>query len=342
MGIGVGLQQLHDLGPIAAHGAREVADLRRGGDDLGLARRGATAVRRAPGDEQRQRSGRQRGGGGPARGQHAARGDRGEDAAGEHGDRGPGRRVELDRQPQPGHALDGDEGDGRHLPGAQARAQQPRGGRRDDEQGGGQQGAERRQRGDADQRHQGEQHDVGQRRARAERARGAWIEAGRQPALLEHEPAGDDDHRADGGEDVVAGVDQQQAAEEQRLDAAGGVEDVAGEDDADRQRGDEDERRERVVAVARPLAAGQQADRDRHEGRGRPGAEDGGEAEAPGQHEPREGGGADRVGVEGQPAQDDPGADQSPGHGEDQHLDDPVLDEGQLERLEHPAASLQE
>ena len=28
--------------------------------------------------------------------------------------------------------------------------------------------------------------------------------------------------------------------------------------------------------------------------------------------------------------------------GEDQHLDDPVLDEGQLERLEHPAASVPE
>ena len=120
------------------------------------------------------------------------------------------------------------------------------------------------------------------------------------------------------------------------------MEDVAGEDHADGQRGDEDERGERVVAVARALAARQQADGDGDQRGGRAGAEHGGEAEPVGQHEPREGGGADGVGVEGQPAQDDPGADEPPGHGEDQHLDDPVLDEGQLERLEHRPPSLQE
>ena len=178
---------------------------------------------------------------------------------------------------------------------------------------------------------------------RAPRARAdARVESRRQPALLEHEPAGDDAHGADGGEGVVAAVDEQQAAEEQRLDAARGVEDVAGEDHADRQRGDEDERGERVVAVARALAAREQADGDRHEGRRRAGAEDGGEPQAVGEHEPGKRGGADGVRVEGQPAQHDPRADEARGHGEDQHLDDPVLDEGQLERLEHRAASLQE
>ncbi len=120
------------------------------------------------------------------------------------------------------------------------------------------------------------------------------------------------------------------------------MEDVAGEDHADGQRGDEDERGERVVAVARALAARQQADGDRHQRGGRAGPEDGREAEPVGEHEPREGGGAHRVRVEGQAAQDDPGADQPAGHGEDQDLDDPVLDEGQLERLEHRPASLQE
>jgi hypothetical protein len=120
------------------------------------------------------------------------------------------------------------------------------------------------------------------------------------------------------------------------------VKDVAGEDHADRQCGDEDERGERVVAVARPLATREQRDGDGDQRRGRTGAEDGGEAEAFGEHEPGEGRRADRVGVEGQPAQNDPRPDETPGRGEDQHLDDPVLDEGQLERLEHPAASLPE
>ena len=171
---------------------------------------------------------------------------------------------------------------------------------------------------------------------RAPRARAdARIEARRQPALLEHEPAHHHDRRADGGEGVVAAVDEQQAAEEQRLDAAGRVKDVAGEDHADGQRRDEDECGQRVVAVARALAAGEQADGQGHQGGGRAGAEDGREAEPVGQDEPREGGGADRVGVEGQPAQDDPRADEPAGHGEDQHLDDPVLHEGQLKRLEH-------
>ena len=172
----------------------------------------------------------------------------------------------------------------------------------------------------------------------AERARGRALSPDRtrgQPALLEDEAAGDDDHRAGGGEGVVATVDQQQAAEEQRLDAARRVKDVAGEDHADGQRGDEDERGERVVAVARPLAAGQEPDGDGHQRRGAPAPSDGREAQALGQDEPREGGGADGVRVEGQAAQHDPGADEAPRHGEDQHLDDAVLDEGQLERLEH-------
>jgi hypothetical protein len=182
----------------------------------------------------------------------------------------------------------------------------------------------------------------GEDRVRAGGALGPRIEPRGEPALLEHEPAGDDDDRAGGGEGVVAAVDEQQAAEEQRLDAAGRVEDVAGEDHARCQGGDEDERGERVVAVARPLAAREQADGDRHQRRGRSGAEDGGEPEAVGEHEAGEGGRADGVGVEGQATQDDPRSDEAAGDGQDQDLDDPVLDEGQLEGLEHRAASLQE
>ena len=75
---------------------------------------------------------------------------RGEDAAGEHGDRGPRRRDDLDRQPQPGRPPRPQRAaTGRELPGPQAASRQPGGGGRDDEQGGGQQSAEGRQGGDA-------------------------------------------------------------------------------------------------------------------------------------------------------------------------------------------------
>ncbi len=69
--------------------------------------------------------------------------------------------------------------------------------------------------------------------------------------------------------------------------------------------------------------------------RGAEGAQRRGEAEPVGEDQAGKGGGADRVGEEGEPAQDDPGAEQPGGHGEDQDLEQPTLDEGQLEGLEH-------
>ncbi len=62
--------------------------------------------------------------------------------------------------------------------GPQARAHEPRGGRRDDEQRRGQQRAERRERGDGHERHEREQRDVGRRRASAE---GSARSAGSKP-----------------------------------------------------------------------------------------------------------------------------------------------------------------
>ena len=94
--------------------------------------------------------------------------------------------------------------------------------------------------------------------------------------------------------------------------------------------GHEHERGQAVVAVA---PAGQPSRRGSD--RGADGAERRREAEPVGEHEPGEGRGADRVGVEGQPAQDDPRADEPPGDAEDPHLDDALLNEGQVERLEH-------
>ena len=59
-----------------------------------------------------------------------------------------------------------------------------------------------------------------------------------------------------GGERDVAAVDQQQAAEEQGLDVGARAEDVAGEDHAGGEAGDEDDRDD---AVARPPRAAARA-----------------------------------------------------------------------------------
>ena len=176
--IGVGSQDLDDLGPLAADGTGEVGDLGRRRDDLGLPGRRLTEVGAAAG-EQRERCDGGRGHGGTARAQHPARCHRREHPAGEHGDGRPGRRVDLHRQPQPRDALEGDEPDRGQLPRAQARADQPRGGGRDHEQRGGQQRAEGRERGDRHEGHEREQRDVGRRRAGAEGARRA---RGRSPS----------------------------------------------------------------------------------------------------------------------------------------------------------------
>ena len=117
---------------------------------------------------------------------------------------------------------------------------------------------------------------------------------------------------------------------QQRLDVRAGAEHVAGEDHASGEAGDEDQCDHRVLARA-PAA---ECRRARGEGDGgAEGPEGSSEAEPVGEHQPREGRGADRVGEEGEAAQHDPGAEQAGRDGEDQHLDQPALDEGKLEGL---------
>ena len=62
------------------------------------------------------------------------------------------------------------------------------------------------------------------------------------------------------------------------------------------------------------------------------------EAEAVGEDQPGEGGGADRVREEGEAAQHDPGPEQAGGDGQDQDLEQAALDEGELERVEQSTA----
>ena len=130
----------------------------------------------------------------------------------------------------------------------------------------------------------------------------------------------------------VAAVDQQQAAEQQRLDVRARAEDVAGEDHAGRERAGEDERHDRVLPRAPPA---ERRDADGEEDRGSEGPQRRREAEPVGQDQSRKGGGADGVREEGEAAQHDPGAEQTGGDRQDQDLDQAALDEGKLEGLEH-------
>jgi len=140
-----------------------------------------------------------------------------------------------------------------------------------------------------------------------------------------------------GGEDDVAPVDQQEAAEEQRLDVGAGVEDVAREDDPEREGADEHQRRQAVVAAAprrrEPLdAQGEERGCRKCPERGR-------EAQAVGEHEARERRGCHRVRVEREPAHHDPGAEEAGSDGQQEHLEHAPLDEGVVKRREHLPAN---
>ncbi len=178
-----------------------------------------------------------------------------------------------------------------------------------------------------------EQQRIGQARAQAERARGARVEPPGEPAWPEHERRRDRGRARQGGEDEVARARQQQASEEQRVDVAARVEHVARQHHAARERRDESERREAVVARARAARETLHAERE-DERRGER-AEWRGEAEAVGQHEAREGRGADRVRVEREPAHHDPRAEQAGRRREQQHLEHAALHEHEVEGLEH-------
>ena len=94
------------------------------------------------------------------------------------------------------------------------------------------------------------------------------------------------------------------------------------------------QRRQAVVPRARAARETLDAERE-HERRGER-AERRREAEAIGQHEAREGRGADRVGVEREPAHHDPRAEHAPRRRpKQQHLEHAALHELELEGIEH-------
>ena len=154
-----------------------------------------------------------------------------------------------------------------------------------------------------------EQDRVRDRRADPERPRAARVEArSRASGARGAGSPPSTTALASGREHEVARPDQQQAAEEQRVDARARVEDVAGEDHPERERADEHERGEAVVAAA--PAAREPLHPEREHERGRERAERRREAEAVREHEAREGRGPGRVREEREPAQHDPRAEQ--------------------------------
>src|SRR5207248_8214779 len=132
--------------------------------------------------------------------------------------------------------------------------------------------------------------------------------------------------------------DQQEAPEEERFDVRAGVEDIAREDHAERQRADKRQGSETVVAAAPP--ARERPDGESEDNRGGQRAERRREREAVREYEPREGGGRDGVGVERQAAEDDPRSEQAGAAGEEQHLEEAPLHEREVEWSEHGALTI--
>jgi Fur family ferric uptake transcriptional regulator len=111
------------------------------------------------------------------------------------------------------------------------------------------------------------------------------------------------------------------------------VEDVAREDDTERERADEDERGQRVVALLPPR--GEPLDAEGEGGRSAERAERRREADTRGEHQTWEGGSRDPVGVEGEPTQHDPRPEHARAGGQQDELERPPLDERIVERGQH-------
>ena len=130
---------------------------------------------------------------------------------------------------------------------------------------------------------------------------------------------------------VVA--DREQRPEEQLVDPAARFEDVAGEDDADRERDHQEECRRRVVGdpapPREPLEQRGESTTDAERGEG------GGDARGSRQDQPGKRGRADAVSEEGQVAEDDLRAEQTGQRREQEDLERSTLHEGELEGIEH-------
>ncbi len=135
-------------------------------------------------------------------------------------------------------------------------------------------------------------------------------------------------------DDQLGRPDRQQGAEQELVDPGAGLEDVAGEDDPDRERGDEQQRRRGVGgdSGAAPEALEQEHGESAADAECGEGGRDPGRA---GDDEPGEGRGADPVGEEGQPPQHDLCAEDPGERCQEDDLEGGPLHEGELEGLKH-------
>ena len=144
--VGVRLQDLVDRDRFAADRADPVAELGRRRDHVELAvvgRAAPAAAGREQGEGERRGGERRRRRGRAAEGPR--RGDEREDGAGDAGDRRPRRGVGLDREPEPGRALERDQGDAGSCQLAQPPVEEP-GGRSRGRRRGRRRGGRRRRR----------------------------------------------------------------------------------------------------------------------------------------------------------------------------------------------------
>ena len=226
-------------------------------------------------------------------------------------------------------ALDGGEAERRELLRAQRRLEQPDGRGRDGQHDGDQQRADGVERDHDRDRHRDQQHAIRARRAHADGAGAVGIEAGSEPRAAHRAVRRQRRDRGGRGQPQIQRRERDQRAEQQPVDARAGLVDVAGQDHADRQRRHE-QQPDRGVGVdpARPLDPlehAAEADRARQRGELRR------HAPRPGDDEPGERRGADRVRVERQPPQHDPRAEDAGDDRQQQHLDDAALDVGGAE-----------
>ena len=276
---------------------------------------------------------------GAARRRGSCQSERGrEQAATEHRDRRARRRVQLDREPQPGDPLGRGERDGRELPDGQALRPQPHGRRGHDEQRGREQRADGRERGDDRERDEHEQQRVGQ----PERRPIARAEPASKPRASQRGPS------TSVAATAAPRWPRRRARGRACRSAAGSRTAASRRCRPSGRRRSRARRRPPAPPPARAPSGCRSPRAARRARRSTPKANTSAAANAPSGAEkpspsastrPGKGRRADRVRIEREPAHHDPRAEQARRPREQQHLEHAALHELELEGVEHGAES---
>ena len=246
----------------------------------------------------------------------------------------PGRHVQLKSKEQAPDALGQGKPNGGQLESRHAACEKPRGCRRHHENGRDQEsadGVDRRDDRDCD---RCDEQAVRHPRLEPQRGRDLRVETGGDPgAPARGRGRQHGEGRDERGEQLVV-ADGEQAAEEETVDARPRVEDVACQDDPDRQRRDQEERRRDVPPQAANAAEALQPRRvgAAYRQRGERRRDSGG----PRDHQAGEGGGPDGVREEGEVPQDDLRADDARQRRQQHDLERRPLHEREAERVDGP------